>query len=168
MMQPTLYLTLGYPGSGKTYFAQKFAQHKNFFHLSADRLRLEMFQKPTYTTDEHAAVFRTMDYISSEVLNLGVSVVYDANVNKQFHRDQKRNIASRCNANTELLWFKVPPKLALERCTNREGGDNKYFRKISAEDFERLKDEIEEPVDEPYNAIDGTIPFNEQLKSLGT
>jgi predicted kinase len=165
--KPTLYFTLGYPGSGKTHFSMQFAKHQNLFHLNSDRLRLEMFEVPTYTVPEHRAVFQTMDYIAGELLDKGISVMYDANSNKKVHREAKYALANLHNARAILLWFQTPLEVALERISNRGDGKNKYFRNISPGTLYRLKAELEEPQDdEPFVVIDGTLPYSEQVKVL--
>lgn len=164
---PTLFFTLGYPGSGKTQFSMQFAKEHNLFHLNSDRLRLEMFDNPTYTPSEHKAVFRVMDYIAGELLEKGLSVMYDANNSRRIHRKTKYALAREHNAKAILLWFKVPLKVALGRIGARGDGDEKYFRNITPEVLQHLKDELEEPQDdEPYVVIDGTAPYADQLREI--
>jgi uncharacterized protein len=82
MKKPLLIATLGYPGSGKTYFSERLSKKKHFFHLNSDRIRLAIFDKPQYKPEEHRIVFRLMDSLAQDLLRQGVSVVYDANFNK--------------------------------------------------------------------------------------
>jgi hypothetical protein len=107
-----------------------------------------------------------MDYIAEELLAKGISVIYDANMNRKIHRDQKRRIAEKCHAETVLFWFKVPLDVALGRISNRGDGEDKYFRSITPEVLHRLKDEIEKPIDEPFIKIDGAKSYEELARSV--
>lgn len=82
MKKLILFATLGFPGSGKTFFSARFAKDFKIFHLNSDRVRSEIFPKPNYTAEENTAVFRTMDFIAEELLRIGISVIYDANIHK--------------------------------------------------------------------------------------
>jgi predicted kinase len=77
--KPVLILLYGYPGSGKTYFSRQLVDEVNIANLQADRIRTEMFEKPTYTQQEDAVVQRIMNYLTEELLSAGVSVIYDTN-----------------------------------------------------------------------------------------
>ena len=142
---PTLYLTLGFPGSGKTRFALAFAEEQNLAHLNSDKFRLEMFEQPTYTPEENGSVFEVMDLIAEELLKMGVSVIYDANFNRRTYRRAMEKTASRHGAKVILLWFQTPVDTALVRIGNRGDGKSKLFRNISPQVLHNLRDELEEP-----------------------
>src|SRR3989344_5792867 len=91
--RPVLIATLGFPGSGKTFFARRFAKEFGFAHLNSDRLRLTMFSRPVYRKAEHALLFGAMDYIAGGFLRAGIDVLYDANSTKRAYRRRLRKIA---------------------------------------------------------------------------
>lgn len=157
---------MGFPGSGKTYFSSRYAKQEGLFHLNSDRMRLEMFDHPTYQPEEHRQVFRVMDYVAEELLSQKMSVMYDANLNKVIHRQKARDLANTCGAEVILLWFKTPVEVALERIARRGDGQDKYYRKVSPEVLYRMKDQLEEPQDEPHIVIDGTADYDTQYKQL--
>jgi len=170
-----LFATLGYPGSGKTFFARKFAKDFGLFHLNSDRLRLEIFPKPNYTVKENAVVFRTMDYIADDLLQQGVSVIYDANSTKRIYRKRLQEIAKKRKADYILLWFKTSVKTALKRIRKRTDLKSelmkRYHRVIDDSVLYRIKAEEEEPLKEPYVVLN-TASYKEQrgsvVKSLRT
>ena len=168
--KPILFATLGFPGSGKTFFARKFCKEFGIFHLNSDRLRFEIFLKPTYSAKENEAVFRAMDFIAEELLSRGVSVVYDANSTRRIYRVRLRKIARKYKAGYALLWFQVSLKTALDRIRKR--GElkrellKKYHVPLSEQILFRIKRKIEEPRKEPCIALDGEKSYKEQKKVL--
>ncbi|MBI5220709.1 MAG: ATP-binding protein [Candidatus Liptonbacteria bacterium] len=168
--KPILISTLGFPGSGKTHFARRFAKDCGFFHLSSDRLRLEMFPEPTFRPKEQAAVFRTMDYICEELLRRGISVIYDSNCNRREHRRRLKNIARRCGARYLLLWFCSPVPLALRRLQDRKGVEAphllKYYRPVPARVLFSQKEEIEEPRREKHVKLDSSRSYQRQKEEV--
>ena len=129
--KPILFTTLGYPGSGKTYFAEKFAKEFNLFHLNSDKVRLEIFPDPKRTPEEHEIVYRLMDYIAEEFLKKGIGVIYDANMTKIEFRRRLMDLAKKCSANYLLLWFQTPEELAIERIKKRSNFKSESFKKVS-------------------------------------
>jgi len=65
--KPMILATLGHPGSGKTYFSERLAEERGYFHLSADKLRLMMFEKPTYKKEEHLKLYGFIDGLVFEL-----------------------------------------------------------------------------------------------------
>ena len=71
-MKSVLYIMVGVPGSGKSYFAQKMQEHMDLLYVSRDAVRLSIIQD-----DEH--------YFSHEkqVFNRFAQLVYDGLTNGQ-------------------------------------------------------------------------------------
>lgn len=157
MKKPILFATLGYPGSGKTFFARRFAKDSKIFHLNSDRLRLEIFPNPKYTARENAVVFGTMDFVADELLRQGVSIIYDANSTKRIYRKRLQQIAKKHRAKYLLLWFQTPVGIALKRIRKRSSLKSelmrRYHRVIDDSVLFRIKAEEEEPRGEPYVSL---------------
>lgn len=158
MKKPILFATLGYPGSGKTFFARKFAKELGLFHLNSDRLRSDIFPKPSYTVAENAAVFRNMDYIADELLQRGMSVIYDANSTKRIYRKRLQRIVKKRGAEYVLLWFKTPVEVALGRIRKRDKIKSeimkRYQKVIDDSVLFLIKKEEEEPDKEPHVVLE--------------
>lgn len=158
MKKPILFATLGYPGSGKTFFSRRFAKDFGLFHLSSDRLRSEIFPEPSYTTVENSIVFRAMDYIADELLQNNVSVIYDANSTKIIYRKRLQQIAKKRKANYLLLWFKIPTEIALRRLKKRSSLKSnlmkRYQKTINDSVLFHIKAEEEKPVREKHVVLE--------------
>lgn len=156
--QPILFSALGAPGSGKTFFSKAIAKHFGFVHLNSDCFRLEMFEKPTYKTEETRVLVQAMDLAVKEILESGHSVISDANHSLRARRKELEQVAIKSDGQHCLLWIKTPEETALKRLRDRrirEDLDRNYYRPTSSDVFHDMKKEIEIPIDENFLIIDG-------------
>lgn len=167
MSQPTLFLMLGYPGAGKTTTAEIVAQQTGAVHLSSDKIRLHMFKEPQFTPAEHSAVYGTIDYFTELLLASGISVIYDANLNRFMHRQQKYDICARTQAQAIVLWIQTPKQTARQRATELAHTDphRRVFGNFAPEVFDRIATGIEKPKpEERVITMDGTKITPESVK----
>jgi predicted kinase len=170
MTKPILVATLGYPGSGKTYFAENLARECDYFHFNADKTRLNLFLNPTYTNPEHITLFRLMDHLTEELLKSNTSVIYDANFNKIKTRVKLQEIADRAGADYRLVWIQTDIDLAIRRIKTRftEAPEHQkqIYRPIDESVLHSLKQELQEPLNEECGVIriDGHLTFEEQFE----
>lgn len=169
---PTLYLMLGYPGAGKTTVSDIIRDLTGAVHLNSDRFRQHMFSKPLeITNEEHENMYKHLDYIAETILESGKSVIYDANLNKYAHRQEKYAIAKKLGVNTKLIWVKTDPEIARKRATIDAHNNpvNRPFGNMQTQTFERLVQGIEAPRDdEQAIEISGeTISPENVAKALG-
>ncbi len=168
---PILFTLMGFPGTGKTHFAERFSKDIQAFHLNSDRVRSEIFDRPSYSLEEHRIVFRMMDYLTEELLQLGNHVVYDANRTLRQYRNKTAKIAQKLDAEYVLLHFDAPVNLALERIKTRTikvtGIRKKYYTKIDPEVLYRIRNNTEPPSQhEPTIYIDGTATYPAQIETV--
>lgn len=156
MQKPTLFMMFGYPGAGKTTTAKIVQEITGAEHLSSDELRLKLFPHPTYTQEEHDAVYAELDKRAEQALKQGKNVIYDANLNRYKHRLEKYEMCDRTKTRPLLLWVQAPRELARERAVLR--GHHHLIPKDETFEsmFDRVTSSIEEPQeDEPLYTIDG-------------
>lgn len=167
---PILFATLGFPGSGKTFFSEQFSKEIGAVHLNSDKLRLEMFANPVYTPAEHQQVFENMDKICRDLIAKGKSVIYDANNNRRNKREVLMNIAKEYGARYFLLYFKTSIETAIQRNRQRGGATSeqkKMYRNIDESVIHRMNKNIEPPdKNEQSIELDGTGTYEEQKKIL--
>ncbi|MBU6431109.1 AAA family ATPase [Patescibacteria group bacterium] len=153
-----LIATLGYPGSCKTFFSRRFAKEFNFFHLNSDFLRSEIFPKPNYSKEENISVLRIRNFITEELLRMGINVIYDANLTKKIYRKDLQRIARRQKANYLLLWFKTPVEKALSRIKKRRRYKSELMKRYHIEIDDsvvfKVKNEEEYPIKEPHIVLE--------------
>jgi predicted kinase len=152
-----LYMMLGYPGAGKTTVAQIVTELTGATHLSSDLQRLVLFPEPKFTEEEHKILYDTLDTMTEELLSQGKSVIYDANLNRYTHREEKYAIAERSGASHLLLWVQTQKQLAKKRASDESRSRLWRPDEHPEQMFERLVEIFEAPHEnEPYIALDGT------------
>lgn len=171
--QPLLVVFLGFPGSGKTYFATRLAEKLKAVTLNSDALRISMFgsleaiehirqtQRPRLYDD----VFGAMDYATKQVLRAGHSVVYDAQQTKRRDRKHIEKVAAAVGAIPILVWIKTSPEVALRRGQERKAREDSHQyteekMKMLVGRFDKVTDLPE--ADENVIEINGELPFQEQ------
>lgn len=145
MNTPTLFLMLGYPGAGKTTAAEHIARLTGAVLLTSDKIRLELFPKPTFSAEEHAKLYAAIDQRTEQLLKGGSSVIYDANLNRYEHRKEKYNICSRTGAKPILVWRQTPRSIAKIRATDESRNHLVPTNETSDHMFERIAAIIEPP-----------------------
>jgi predicted kinase len=162
-----LYMMLGYPGAGKTTAAEIVAQQTGAVHLSSDRQRLLLFPHPKFTEEEHKILYDTLDKKTEQLLNEGKSVIYDANLNRYQHRQEKYAIAERTGAKHLLLWVQTHKLIAKRRASDESRAKLWRHDEHPEQMFDRLVEIFEEPMsDEPYLALDGTKVSEAYIREL--
>ncbi len=163
---PILLITVGFPGSGKTYFSEQFSKKNRFFHLNSDYIRSYIIDNPAYTKEEHKRVFGFMDDLAYQVLQSGISVIYDFNATKYKYRKDLMIIARSAGATPYTLEIKTPLPVAEERIRTRTPSTKRgkrFYKKIRLEVLHGLKNEMERiRKNENVIQIDGTKSFKEQ------
>ena len=91
------------------------------------------------------------------LLKHGMSVVYDANLNRYVHREEKYMLAKKNGANVQLFWVEAPRELAKKRRLATQHESLVPTDETPHDFFERIADIFEPPrKDEPFKKLDGT------------
>lgn len=167
-MSATLYLMLGYPGSGKTTTAKVIHQITGATHLWADKIRRERYGEPTYSTAETRELYNHLNEVADELLATGQSVIYDTNFNFYKDRQMMRDVATMYGAKCELIWVRVDKPLAKNRATTQDHSHpTRVLGTMPDEAFYRLSGNLQEPrPDEHAIKVDGTKVTEAYIKSL--
>lgn len=168
LTKPLLIMLYGFPGSGKTHFANQLTESIKAAHIQGDRIRFELFEEPRYDKQENEIVTHLMDYMAEEFLNAGISVIYDMNAMRLAQRRILRDTARKAQANYLLIWFQIDPDTAFYRTTKRDRRriDDKYAMALDRPSFDRLASAMQNPTDEEYMVISGKHTFNTQKSAV--
>lgn len=159
---------LGYPGAGKTTVATMLQELTGGVRFSSDELRVQLFSHPTFTESEHQELYKQLDGRLEAAMNAKTPVIiYDANVNRRIHREEKYKIARQYGYQAVLVWVQTPKELAKERRIN----DAHHHLVPAHENIETMFDRIahifETPEqDEKYITIDGRHATLDDVKNL--
>ena len=168
LTKPTIICLYGYPGSGKSYVARNLANEIELAHVSSDRIRNELFQRPRFDAQENAIVTHLMDYMSEEFLSAGVSIVYDTNALRISQRRNLRELARKHRAEYILIWLQVDIDTAFVRTQQRDRrtSDDKYAEPQTRASFDRQMSGMQNPEGEDYLVISGKHNFATQKNSV--
>lgn len=167
MKRPTLHLMMGLPGAGKTTLAKILEELTGAKRLSSDEFRLTLFDTPTFTQDEHDRLYGIIDHNLEHMLAAGFDVIYDANLNRRMHRDEKYAFAKEYNADITLWWVKTPQELSKKRRVDEQHPGLVIPGESPSEMHDRVSDLFEEPgADEPYIIVNGKDIKKNEIKAL--
>lgn len=167
MTKPTLYLFVGYPGSGKTTIARILTRMTGGVHLWADFERHVMFDEVTHKRDESKLLYDHLNRVADELLSQGKCVIYDTNFNFRPDRDRLRTIAKREGADVTVVWVTTPRELAERRATKESADqETRIWGNMQQKDFDRLSNNLQPPDDDEHVIkIDGSTVDEASVKA---
>lgn len=167
--KPLLIMLYGYPGSGKTHFSRQLSETIGAAHVQGDRIRSELFERPRYDKQENDIVYHLTEYMTTEFLKAGVSVVFDTNAMRLTERRELRSLAAKCKAQPLLIWLQIDADSALARLSGRDRrkNDDKYAVTYDANSFKNYIGHMQNPSPtEEYIVISGKHHFNTQKNAI--
>ena len=167
--KPVLIMLYGFPGAGKTAFARELCEIFQAAHVYGDRMRLDLFEQPRFDKQENDVLMQLMNYMTTEFLHAGMSVVYDINAMRAKQRLELRELARKSHAQPILLWLQIDPESALTRVTKRDRrrAEDKYAAPIDRRMFEQIAGHMQNPTaSEDYVVMSGKHTFKTQFSSL--
>jgi predicted kinase len=148
---------MGLPGSGKTTLGKMIEEITGATYLSSDDYRLLLFRKPCFSQEEHDMLYATLDHNVLHLLEAGHDVIYDANLNRLHHRQEKYDLAKKYGATIKLWWVQTPENIAKQRRVEQQDPRLVPSGETSARMFDRIAQVIEPPEkSEKFIAINGT------------
>ena len=117
-MTPTLFLTVGLPGSGKTTRAREIAEEQAVLRLTPDDWMAPLFGHNDAAGRRDILEGR-MVWVAHEVLVSGASVVLDFGCWSPDERYAIRSLAERAGAGFRLEYLEVDETERRARCTRR-------------------------------------------------
>jgi predicted kinase len=153
---------VGIPGSGKTFFAEQFASTFNAPSVSVDKIRENIFEKPSYTKSEEEIVNNMAMHVLGEILKSGRTIVFDGSTSSKSERDQIAK-ASRA-AGYEPLFVWVQTELPTAKSRTLKLKTNKTTR-MSEEQFNNRVSRFTNPTHtEKFVVISGKHAHSSQLR----
>lgn len=164
--KPIVVQLYGYPGAGKTSFANEMAKTSNLVHLHNEKISQEFFGQPysqnTTNTD------KIMVYLAEEFIKAGLGVIFDVDSSRANDRRKIRDFAIKNRAKNLLVWFQMDPESAFLRKSNidRRKAENKYETSISQSDFNDKTKTMQNPNNEEYVVVSGKHTFRTQKAAI--
>lgn len=164
MSAPTLFLTVGLPGTGKTTAARRIEAEHDALRLTKDE-----WMKALYGHDNPAAASDVIEgrliHIGMRALELGMNVVVDYGLWSRAERSALRHAASEVGAVVVMCYFELLPAEQRERLEER-------LAEAAHETWPMSDDELAEwasKIDIPTPAeLDGSEPIGDPPDGFAT
>ncbi|MDP4147946.1 MAG: AAA family ATPase [Bacteroidota bacterium] len=131
-------IVLGLPGSGKSYFASRFAKRIHADYVNSDRVRKSMFPARSYSEKEKASVYDEMLELTRRSVKQRKDLVLDAT----FYKDELRRKFADA-AGGELIFIEVEAEEAIvkERLKQKRADSEADFEiyKVIKQQWEPLR-----------------------------
>lgn len=159
--KPHLIIMIGIPRSGKSFFAEHFADTFKAPIISFDKLRNEIFSNPSFTKDEDIIINKVANNLLGEVLKTKRTVIYDGQTNLRAERIAISKIARDADYDPLFIWVQTEPASAKKRALKT----NVEKPAIDDNDFENLLKHFSAPHrNEKAIVISGKHTYASQLK----
>lgn len=151
-------IIFGLPGSGKSYFASRFAKVINAAYINSDKVRKETFEKSVYSDLQKKAVYDKM----LEQMKLSVKQNKNVVLDATFHKENTRKTFAEEMKDKGGISF---IEIQADENTIRER--LKRPRPYSDADFEVYKiiSQQNEPLNEPHLILKSTDNINEMIQT---
>ena len=164
MGQPTLFLTVGLPGTGKTTAARRIEAERGALRLTKDE-----WMKALYAHDNPASASDVIEgrliQIGMRALSLGISVVIDFGLWSRDERSALRQAAADIGAAVVICYFELTPTEQRKRLDQRLAEAPHETWPISDQELTEWASKIDIPTSAE---LDGSEPVGEPPSAFAT
>ena len=151
----------GLPGTGKTFLSNKLSQYVNATVLSTDKLRKELFEKPTYTAWERALVYDVLFLLAKYLHSSRISCILDGTFNIEKSRSEVKKLLNLPNDQFHIIECICPEDMIITRLLLRK--DDYSDANVSI--YLKMK-KIYEPVRQRHISINTTKPIDKNIEKI--
>lgn len=146
---PLLIITMGYPGSGKSFFARQFAEAYNLPRVSEDRIRFELFENPLFNLDEADIIQRISSYMTEQLMQTKQTIVCEGSFLSIAERKNMEELARSNGYRMLVVWLQTDLETSAQRAANRDrrNPDSKYAFAIDQQTFNDIKMTLQRPTE---------------------
>lgn len=156
LTKPHVIILIGIPGSGKTFFAQQFAETFN-----APYIHLEQILRLSGTSA--TAARKLADYQLRELLKTKQSIIIEGLVETRVERTALMRTLESAGYGLLLVWVQTDPVTAQQRATKRGNGKTNHI--LTLDQFDRLSKRFVAPSSvEPSLVISGKHTYASQAR----
>ncbi len=163
---PKLFCLVGLPGSGKTFFAEKFSEEYQIPFLNLNKWRFFMFDAPEFSREEDTRLTQYASELLTELFKTKKSILLEGNLYSRADRQRYSQLARRHGYQPVVIWVQNVDSESKRRSVRLNQNLPKDFL-ITPEVFEDLKQRFTPPneVEKPI-VISGKHAFKMQYRSV--
>lgn len=151
----------GLPGTGKTFLSNKLSSYVNATVLSTDKLRKELFGKPTYTAWERALIYDVLFLLAKYLHSSGISCILDGTFNMEKSRSEVKELLNLTHDQIHIIECICPEDMIITRLLLRK--DDYSDANVSI--YLKMK-KIYEPVRQKHISINTTKPIDKNIEKI--
>lgn len=106
---------VGIPGAGKSFFAEHFAQTFNAPLVSYEKLRDELYNSPTFSSDEQEIIGRVANLMLGELFKSERTILYEGPSDLRSERTATAKLARDAGYETLFVWVQTESNTAKTR-----------------------------------------------------
>lgn len=164
--QPYLILLVGMPGSGKTFFAEKFAETFSTPLINLNDLRFELFEKPDFSKNEENYLEKISHALLPELMRSRRAIMIEGGLEARSDRMAYRQIASDNGYSTVVVWVQNTENTARARSIRKSKVAPRKYN-LTTEQFDTMVKRFTVPnVRENPVVISGNHTFSTQAKGV--
>lgn len=145
--KPLMLITIGVPGSGKSFFARQFSETFSAPLVSFDRLQHILFAENELNKTQEAILNQITEFEIDELLKAQKTFIVDGGANTKVQRMQLRKKALQAGYDTLLIWTQTDKNTAKYRSMkrSRRKADDRYNNSLSSTEYDRLSKRFTTP-----------------------
>jgi predicted kinase len=156
LRQPTLFLTVGLPGTGKTTAARRIEVEQHALRLTKDEWMKALYGQDNPAPAQRVIEGRLID-VGLRALELGSNVVIDYGLWSRDERSALRQAAQDRGAAAQMLYFELPPAEQRSRLARRQAEASHTTWPMSDQELAEWAATIEIPTG---GELDGSEPVD--------
>jgi predicted kinase len=164
MKQPTLFLTVGLPGTGKTTGARRIEVQQGALRLTKDEWVKALYGRDN-PTSASAVIEGRLIQIGMRALELGTNVIIDFGLWSRDERSALRHAAAEIGATVVLCYFELTPVEQRKRLDQRLAEAAHETWPMSEQELAEWASRFDIPT---ASEIDGSEPIGEPPSGFAT
>ena len=154
-------LICGLPGTGKTFLSNKLSSYVNATVLTTDKIRKELFGKPTYAAWERALIYDVLLLLAKYLHSSGIRCILDGTFNMEKSRSEVKEFLNLTNDQFHIIECICPEDIIITRLLLRQ--DDYSDANVSI--YLKMK-KIYEPVRQKHISINTAKPIDKNIERI--